>query len=276
MLIKRIITAVILGSLIMIGVIYLPPIGVSLLALSIVLIGAWEFSGFFSKWTLIVRISFLLTLIAISFLTQLLPVLPILILGTLWWLIAPYFLWRYSSAKDNCFTKLVWQWLLGIMIFIPCWLGIVIIYRNFGMEFLFYLLATVCAMDIGAYFTGRLWGKHLLASEISPKKTFEGVWGGVFAALLIAIAGVLWLKFNLIKSTGIGVDFSNLSSISFVMLTLVACLWSVVGDLFESMLKRQAGVKDSGGLLPGHGGVYDRVDSLTAAIPIFALGLLLI
>lgn len=266
MLSKRVITAVVLGLLIIIGVIYLPPLGVSLLALLIILLAAWEFSGFFSEWTYPIRIGFLGTLILISSLTQFGLALPILVLGAMWWLIAPYILWRYVTDERNYFTRLIWQGLLGIIIFVPCWVGIITIYRNFGAGFLFYLLSIVCATDIGAYFVGRFWGRHLLAPKISPKKTFEGLWGGIFAALLIAIAGILWL--------GIGV--SGFSGVSFVMLTVITCLWSVIGDLFESMLKRQVGIKDSGLLLPGHGGVYDRIDSLTAAIPIFALGLLLI
>jgi phosphatidate cytidylyltransferase len=276
MLSKRIITAVVLALLIIIGVIYLPPMGVSLLALLIILIAAWEFSGFFNGWTYPIRIGFLGTLILISLLTQFGLALPLLILGALWWLIAPYFLWRFVTDERNYFTRLIWQWVLGIMIFVPCWLGIVIIYRNFGIEFLFYLLSIVCATDIGAYFVGRFWGRHLLAPRISPKKTFEGLWGGIFAALLIAIAGIFWLKFNLIKTSNIGIDFSGFSTVTFIMLTVITCLWSVIGDLFESMLKRQVGIKDSGQLLPGHGGLYDRIDSLTAAIPIFALGLFLI
>ena len=121
-----------------------------------------------------------------------------------------------------------------------------------------------------------LWGKHLLSSAISPKKTVEGLLGGILTALLVAIAGVFLLKSAIVKPSVMGFDFSPLKNISLVMLSLVTCLWSVIGDLFESMLKRLAGVKDSGKILPGHGGMYDRIDSLTSAIPIFALGLLLI
>ncbi len=195
--------------------------------------------------------------LSVAVITQFFPAEPTLIVGVLWWVIVPYFLWHYTADKINCFASIVWQYLVGIMVFVPCFVGLIEIQEKFGARFLLYLLMIVCAADIGAYFSGRLWGKHSLAPQISPKKTLEGVLGGLLLALLVAV-------------------ICDAHSVSFLMLVVVTCLWSVIGDLFESMLKRQAGVKDSGKLLPGHGGMYDRIDSLTAAIPIFVLGLLLI
>ena len=127
-----------------------------------------------------------------------------------------------------------------------------------------YVLAIVWAADIGAYFTGLRFGKNLLGAKISPKKTIEGLIGGIVAALLVATIG------------GFLLHFTGIRWLFILTLAVIVCLWSVIGDLFESMLKRQAGVKDSGVILPGHGGVYDRIDSLTAAIPLFALGLLIL
>ena len=276
MLVERIITGITFGLIILLGIFYLSPVGFDLLSLVIATLAAWEFLGLFNKWDYQKRIGFLALFVLTLMMTQFLPALPILLIGVLWWLAAPYFMWRYTVNGYNYFANMFWQGLLATVIFIPCWTGLVIINGRFGKGFLLYLLVIVCVTDIGAYFTGKLWGKHLLAPAISPKKTVEGLMGGILTALLVAIAGVFLLKSAIVKPSVIGFDFSPLKNISLVMLSLVTCLWSVIGDLFESMLKRLAGVKDSGKILPGHGGMYDRIDSLTSAIPIFALGLLLI
>jgi|SRR3972149_7900638 len=276
MLVERIITGITFGLIILLGIFYLSPVGFDLLSLVIATLAAWEFLGLFNKWDYQKRVGFLVLFVLTLMITQFLPALPILLIGVLWWLTAPYFMWRYTVNGYNYFANMIWQGLLAAVIFIPCWTGLVIINGRFGKGFLLYLLVIVCVTDIGAYFTGKLWGKHLLSSAISPKKTVEGLLGGILTALLVAIAGVFLLKSAIVKPSVMGFDFSPLKNISLIMLSLVTCLWSVIGDLFESMLKRLAGVKDSGKILPGHGGMYDRIDSLTSAIPIFALGLLLI
>src|SRR3989304_7455901 len=272
MLAQRVITAILFGLIIILGIFYLSPVGFDFLLFLIVTLAVWEFLGLFNGWDYQKRAGFLVLFILTSMLTQFLPVLPILTIGVLWWLVAPYFLWRYAADARNYFTSMIWQGLLAALVFIPCWTGSVIINGRFGKGFLLYLLVIVCVTDIGAYFAGRFWGKHLLAPGISPKKTVEGLLGGILAALLVAIASVFLLKSAIVKPSVMGFNFGLLNNISLVMLSLVACLWSVIGDLFESMLKRLAGVKDSGKILPGHGGMYDRIDSLTSAIPIFALG----
>ncbi|MDR1057364.1 MAG: phosphatidate cytidylyltransferase [Coxiellaceae bacterium] len=268
MLLQRIITAIILGTLTLIGIMYLSLKGFSLLAALIMLIAAWEFSGLFKNWGYTKRSGFLIILVLIGYLTQFVSILPILAVSVLWWVMAaPYFLWSYTIKGNDYFAYFIWQVIVGIIMFVPAWVSLIVIRKTFGIEFLFYLLAIIWATDIGAYFVGRYLGKHLLAPKISPKKTWEGVGGGFYLALLIAAFWVLLLN--------VGLKFSLSSKITFLALTLVTCLWSVIGDLFESMLKRIAQVKDSSTLLPGHGGMYDRIDSLIAALPIFTLGLLL-
>lgn len=118
----------------------------------------------------------------------------------------------------------------------------------------------VWAADSGAYFSGRLFGKHKLAPQISPNKTVEGLLGGILTGLAVA-AG-----FGLLN----GVTMAQFPSL--LLVSFVAILASVIGDLFESLLKRHAGIKDSGSMIPGHGGVLDRIDSTLAALPVFALG----
>ncbi|CAL7963973.1 phosphatidate cytidylyltransferase [Gammaproteobacteria bacterium] len=269
MLTQRITTALIFGALVVISIFYLPLIGFKVFAGLVVALAVWEFADLFWQENYKKKISFLAAFLLVAAVAQFFPAQPTLIIGVLWWLVVPYFLWRYTTDKSSCFTSIAWQWLTGIMVFVPCLVGLIEIQEKFGAKFLLYLLMIVCAADIGAYFAGRLWGKHLLAPQISPKKTFEGVLGGLLFSLLVTIVGALLLR-------GVVFDFSGMRGISLLMLVVITCLWSVIGDLFESMLKRQAGVKDSGQLLPGHGGIYDRIDSLTAAIPIFVLGLLLI
>jgi phosphatidate cytidylyltransferase len=276
MLPQRIITAVILGILTLAVVSYLPPQWFNLLALLVILIAAWEFSGLFKAWNYVIRVGFLLVVVLSAFFSQLIPVSYIIITGTIWWLVAPYFLWQYTTKEQNYFTHLPWQVLVGIVMFIPSWVSLVVIRSSFGIEILIYLLVIIWAADVGAYFVGRFWGQHLLAPKISPKKTFEGLAGGIFLALLVAFVWIVLLQFKLSSVSDFGTNFSSSSKIRFLILTIVSCLWSTIGDLFESMLKREAQVKDSGKLLPGHGGMYDRIDSLIAALPIFTLGLLLI
>lgn len=275
MLKQRVITGVILGVLIVLGVLYLTPMAFDLLTLLIAAIAAWEFLAIF-KWDYQKRSIFLIAFLLTSIPVQILPAIPTLMIGALWWLASPYFLWRHTEDKQFHFDNLNYQALLGFVTFIPSWLGIVVIRGKFGVEFLLYLLIIIAAVDIGSYFSGKLWGKRLLAPDISPKKTVEGLIGGVSLATFIGIVGVFLLKFKFLNLDYVQFNFTGLRTVSFIMLSIISCLWSVIGDLFESMLKRQAGVKDSGKILPGHGGMYDRIDSLTAAIPIFALGLLLI
>ncbi len=120
--------------------------------------------------------------------------------------------------------------------------------------------------DIGAYFTGRRFGKHKLAVSVSPSKTWEGFWGGLAACALLAL--ILW---SLLPSHA-----AHIGLAAVVLVTVMTALASVIGDLTVSMVKRESGVKDSGSLLPGHGGVLDRLDSLCGAAPVFALGLVLV
>ena len=131
---------------------------------------------------------------------------------------------------------------------------------EFGAGYVLFLLFLIWIADSGAYFTGRRWGQRKLALSISPGKTWEGVWGASLAALVFAMLGAVVLEVRMPWP-------------GFVILSMVTVGFSIAGDLFESMLKRQRGLKDSGSLLPGHGGVLDRVDSLTAAVPVFLLGL---
>jgi phosphatidate cytidylyltransferase len=150
--------------------------------------------------------------------------------------------------------------LAGLWALVPTWLALSRLYLQDGngRELVVFVLVLAWAADIGAYVAGRRFGRLRLAPVVSPNKTWEGVIGGLAAGFLVALAGRAWF---------------DLPAAGFLSLCIAAVLVSVVGDLLESMFKRQQGLKDSGSLLPGHGGMLDRIDSLTSSVPLLALGL---
>ncbi len=169
----------------------------------------------------------------------------------------PLFLWIVFAPgfRANALAALAGLWALA-----PTWLALAHLYLQdgHGRELVVFVLLLAWAADIGAYFAGRRFGRLRLAPVVSPNKTWEGVLGGLAAGFGVALAALV--RFDL-------------PPLGFLSLCVAAILVSVVGDLLESMFKRQAGLKDSGSLLPGHGGMLDRIDSLTSSVPLLALGL---
>src|SRR3569623_651593 len=151
--------------------------------------------------------------------------------------------------------------LVGVLVLLPPWLALVTLHGNAaaGPGYVLFLFVLIWAADSGAYFSGRRYGRRKLAPRVSPGKTWEGVAGGRAAALVVAVIGARIF------------DMSFAATAAFVILCGLVVVISEVGDLVESMFKREAGVKDSGRFLPGHGGALDRIDSLTAAAPLFYL-----
>ena len=153
---------------------------------------------------------------------------------------------------------------IGLDLLWICVHDLVYLQEVYGGGMLLYMLSLVWIADIGAYFSGRKFGKHKLAPTISPGKTWEGLAGGL-------LANLVWIFSIYQLSSGWGIGLPQ-----FLLISLATSLISVVGDLFESILKREAGVKDSGKLLPGHGGMLDRIDSVIAAAPVFAAGIFIV
>ena len=189
------------------------------------------------------------------------------VIGVAWWLLAVLWLGRYQFASDHDTHARVFKLGAGALSMIPAWCALAWIHSGEpnGHRWLLTALAIVWAADSGAYFVGRTFGGRWfggrkLAPRISPNKTFEGLVGGVVTGMIVGIVFALFA----------GASTSQLPAVALV--ALVAVLFSVVGDLFESLLKRHAGVKDSGHLIPGHGGVLDRIDGVLAALPVFAVG----
>lgn len=183
-------------------------------------------------------------------------------LGCVWWMIAPIILIQYSKKQYGLLLQKYMPVIIGVVIFAPLFVGLNFLQREFGPAYVLYILSLIWANDIGAYLAGSMFGKNLLAPNISPKKTIEGLLGGIVMAFLVILIGGLALKIN--------------NWFLWFILGIVLSLWSMIGDLFESMLKRLANVKDSSFILPGHGGIYDRIDSLTSAIPIFVFAIIML
>jgi phosphatidate cytidylyltransferase len=263
MLRQRIITALIIAPLALLGILWVPhSITIAVLSL-LVLAGAWEWAAFPGFTARSARLAYVALIAACVAAIWYLGVDDarsdfVLYAALAWWVLA--LLWiAIAPGKVNRVTATI----AGVFVLVPAWLAMVRLHGEWRALLLFLLLLVVAA-DVGAYFAGRAFGKHKLAPKVSPGKTWEGVFGGMAAAVAMAGVGVWWFKVN---------PAIHMQPGPFMALCVVVAIGSVVGDLTESMFKRHAGLKDSGSLLPGHGGVLDRIDSVTAAAPIFIIGL---
>jgi phosphatidate cytidylyltransferase len=225
------------------------------------LVGAWEWAGF-ARFSRAGRVAYaaVLLLLALAGYAWLDDrwLAALLVAALLWWLAASFLVATYPRTLDRAFVAAV-----GPLVLLPSLLLLVRLHATpgRGAALAFTALVIVWAADVGAFFVGRSLGKTKLAPAVSPGKTWEGVSGGLLAAALV---------------TGSAAYFLDLPLVPLVVLGGVTALVSVLGDLSESMFKRNVGLKDSGQLLPGHGGVLDRIDSLTAAIPVYVAGLMLL
>jgi phosphatidate cytidylyltransferase len=183
------------------------------------------------------------------------------VIGVGWWLLAVLWLRAYGFGSDHDSGARVAKLAAGTLAVVPAWCALVLVHaqRPNGHLWLLIALGIVWAADTGAYFAGRKFGRHKLSPRISPNKTIEGLVGGALGGVLVGVVG----------GVVAGTATAKLPAVALVALAVV--LASAVGDLFESLLKRHAGVKDSGDLIPGHGGLLDRMDSVLAALPVFAL-----
>ena len=273
MLKQRVITAIIMVSVIATGIIYLPERALAILFAALVLVAAWEWAGMSGLLSVFGKSLFTLSTAALLYwfseYTSLFDVIvnfdklqDIIGLGCLWWAIA--LLWVKSYPASALIWKSIpMRILMGYLTLVPAWLALVYLrLHSDGIALIFLLIAMVVAADTGAYFSGRAWGKAKLAAAVSPGKSWVGFWGGLASSCLLVV--LLWFF--------VGASQPILAVIAVAVVTSLA---SVLGDLLESMVKRQQGIKDSGVILPGHGGMMDRLDSITAAAPVFALSLML-
>jgi len=264
MLKQRIVTAIILFGILVGSFLYLPTTVLGGVLGIFALIGVWEWAGLSGIHKGIAKLLYVLGAAAlgaflfIAVMEQYLLITYILGLAVGWWIIA-----LISLITGNAlFASVTARVLSGYIVLIPAWIGPVYLHSLGEGYFwvLLYLVLLVGAADTSAYFTGRKWGRTKLAPNVSPGKSIEGMVGGLIAVLVLAIV------------TGPTIlGFRQGVLLVFVALSFVTALASVLGDLVESKVKRIAGVKDSGNLLPGHGGVLDRIDAFTAAAPVYSL-----
>ncbi|VVO27560.1 phosphatidate cytidylyltransferase [Pseudomonas fluorescens] len=261
MLKQRIITALILLPIALCGFFLLEGTGFALFIGLVVTLAAWEWARLAGFTAQPVRIAYAALVALLLFFMHVLPGLApwVLAAAVIWWLLATFLVLTYPRTSEQ-WASAASKWVIGLLILLPAWQGLVLIKQQpLGNWLIMAVMVLVWGADIGAYFSGRAFGKRKLAPKVSPGKSWEGVYGGLLASLLItAVVGLVR-------------DWSAAQMMMGLIGAAVVVLISVVGDLTESMFKRQSGIKDSSNLLPGHGGVLDRIDSLTAAIPIFAV-----
>ncbi len=268
---ERVLAASVLAPLVIGAVLWLPSAGFAVLLSAFLLAGAWEWSRLSMLTNPLARMAYVAALAVLlwmlwpfsgdsGFIQRIAGLTMMAWAAVLFWLAVPS-----AGSDDTWFNRLI-KLLVGVAVLAPAWLTIVALHRYTGQgpQLVLFLMMLTWAADIGAYFAGHRWGRVKLAPSVSPGKTREGVYGGLAAVALYSLLGGLWF------------DLGGGTLFLFVLLSVVTALVSVVGDLFESLFKRQAGIKDSGRLIPGHGGVMDRIDSLTAAAPMFVLGLLML
>lgn len=257
MLSYRIFTALILIPLVLWGIFALPQLPFTLISAAVFLLGAWEWASFLG-WTQ-VGWRLLYVLIIASALGASLLVSPWIsfAVGALWWMIALCQLGWIEVKKKIPELPQVFVALAGILTLIPSWQAIIVLHLR--PKWLLLLFLIVWLADTIAYFGGKLWGKYKLAPTISPNKTREGVYTVLLVTFCLVLVAEWWLL-GTVRSE------KTTTWLTLVMVTVFA---AIAGDLYESLLKRQRGLKDSGTLLPGHGGLLDRIDSLTAAAPVF-------
>ena len=258
---QRIMTALILVPLVLYGIFYLSNDVFSCIIGLIMLMGAWGWAAFFGWESRVKRSSFVAMVAGSIVLVAQLSAYVIYIFSVIWWFIALLAVMGYPNNRQH-WAKTSSIAVIGAITLSLAWFALTDLQSTeHGSRLVFFVMCVIWGADTGAYFAGRRWGKRKLAPAVSPGKSIAGLVGGLVVTL--CFTGLV-LK---------ALDLASIDKAYYLLLILITVLASVIGDLFESMLKRNVNLKDSGQLLPGHGGVLDRIDSLTAAVPIFSAGL---
>jgi phosphatidate cytidylyltransferase len=264
----RILSGLALAPVAIAGVLLLPSPWLALAAAVLMLAGLWEWtrltglSDYPPRLAYVTANALLIAALAWAAGPNLFALKAAAIVGALWWLLALAWLRRNEFAQADRGRYRMLKLTAGSFAAVPAWCALVWLHQlpDHGPRWALFALMLVWAADSGAYFVGSRIGRRKMAPRISPNKSWEGFAGGLAGASLVAVIGVKLL----------GLGWADLPAL--ILLTLVAAMMSVAGDLFESLLKRHSGHKDSGRIIPGHGGMLDRLDSILAALPVFVVG----
>ena len=268
MLKQRLLSALVMVPLVVLSVLYLQPSGFAMVLGLVMLVAAWEWSALIPLYGLPARVTYVLVAAVAIGIAWFLArseffVNSLLWVAMAWWLFVLFWITRPGLGREVSSLHAAAKSVLGLGLLVSTWLALVVLHSrpDQGPHWVLYVMVLVWIADSGAFFAGRTFGRSKLAPQVSPGKTWEGVFGALIASAVFAFGYARFLDLQTPK-------FS-----SFILVCLVTVLFSIAGDLLESLLKRQRGVKDSGGLIPGHGGVLDRTDSLLAAAPVFVFGM---
>ncbi|WP_455208952.1 phosphatidate cytidylyltransferase [Kaarinaea lacus] len=269
MLKLRLITAAFLVPIVVGSVLWLSAVQFAAFFAVFAVIGGWEWSRFLRVQHPLMRALYAAIVMAAILLCWFYVagnperVLAVLIVGLIWWVCALVLVFMYPNCNRIRSSRILGS-IIGLLVIVPCWLAIIELRSNYeqGPYLVLFLLALIAITDSTAYFGGKKWGAHKLAPQVSPGKTWEGVFSGLLGAAVFSLLCTWFFDF---------LHWEWKTVASFVGVSVVTAMTSVLGDLSESMFKRQVGIKDSGKILPGHGGILDRIDSLTAAAPLFSV-----
>ena len=261
MLKLRIASGLGLGAVVIAAVVYLPRpwLAAFLLLIALIAVREWaKLAGIATRAGWIAYASLVSAVVAALWLAPQ-AWQAVLACGALFWVVAFVLVWTYPGSRTVLRSKPLMA-AVGVLVVASTWLALVVVRTDHGPGVVIWLLATAAVVDIGAYFTGRRFGRIKLAVDVSPGKTWEGVLGGGLAALAWGVCGAAYFDGDFAEELP--------AWLAMVTVLFVVAVW---GDLFESAFKRARDVKDSGAILPGHGGVLDRIDSVLAAAPTFAV-----
>jgi phosphatidate cytidylyltransferase len=295
MLVNRILTALVLATVIIGAVFQLSSLYFSLFIAIITLGAAWEWLSLTSvdkaKSKVIFMVALIFPMLGVTYWTVFLEVLSeamewpeikdysdvlewFVIAPVLFWMLTMILIRQASPQLIQANIKPRLQAFIGWLVLLSAWMFLSKLRAYYGSEMTLYFLILIWLADISAYFVGKKWGKDKLAQDVSPGKTVQGMYGALVSAVVCAIGLRLYSGLEPLVSEG--AELAILMAIDILILSILTVLVSIYGDLFFSLVKRRKGVKDSGNLLPGHGGILDRIDSIIAAVPFFYAGIVLI
>jgi len=267
MLKHRIITASILIPFVIWSILYASTQGFTYGLAVVLFLATLEWNNFVAYknkalgllFSVVVTLSFL----ALEYIANFEYIQAIIYASLIWWLISLPLLFSFPFKSSHLLQQKPAKIIVGFIMLLATFLALDLLRNSvdYGVDYVIYFLVLIWVADSAAYFAGRAFGKHKLIPNVSPGKSWEGVAGAIVATIIAAI---------------VALDILNITteqSFWFVFITLITVIYSIIGDLSESMFKRMANVKDSGNILPGHGGILDRIDSLTSGLPVFIAGL---